>query len=270
MEERVNTEGKTRWTIENASLRASYKYWTPWKMFPEYERRLPKGFGFCYNGLPGDVFINSTHTSIDSLDPDDITEGTMRLRRQAMEQMAFLKAHVWGFENAYLTHVYDLGVRESRRIVGDYMLTVEDMTREREFDDAVAMAAYPPDLHDADAGDILISGKGLKDAAEGSSAASLPYNPGYQIPYRCLLAKSHDNLLVAGRCLSATFEAQAGARGMGPCSAMGQAAGTAAALAASSNNTPRSLDVRVLRAALVQDGVCLSRANEAEAVAPVS
>jgi len=59
-----------------------------------------------------------------------------------MEQMAFLKAHVWGFENAYLTHVYDLGVRESLRIAGDYTLTVEDMTSERTFDDTVAMAAY--------------------------------------------------------------------------------------------------------------------------------
>lgn len=266
MEERVNTEGKTPWTFENAPLRASHKYWTPWKMFPEYERVFAKQFGVYYHGTPGDVFVNSTHTAIDSLDPEDITEGTMRLRRQAMEQMTFLKAHVWGFEDAYLTHVYDLGVRESRRITGDYTLTVEDMKSERTFDDTVAMGAYPPDLHDAKAGDIFISGKGWSQDEEGSSALSnLPYNPGYEIPYRCLLASTHDNLLVAGRCLSASFEAQAGARGMGPCAAMGQAAGTAAALAAGAATTPKALDFGVLRAALQRDGVCLSRDGAAEA-----
>jgi FAD dependent oxidoreductase len=265
MEERVNTEKKTPWTFQNAPLRASHKYWTPWKMFPDYERRFAKQFGVYYHGTPGDVFINSTHTSINSLAPEDITEGTMRLRRQAMEQMAFLKAHVWGFEEAYLTHVYDLGVRESRRIRGDYTLTVDDMKSERAFDDTVAMGAYPPDLHDAKAGDILISGKGWSQEEDSPSAASnLPYNPGYQIPYRCLLASTHDNLLVAGRCLSATFEAQAGARGMGPCSAMGQAVGTAAALAAAEGTTPRRLDVTGLRAALLHDGACLGRAAKVE------
>jgi hypothetical protein len=97
--------------------------------------------------------------------------------------------------------------------------------------------------------------------------SNLPYNPGYQIPYRCLLAKTHDNLLVAGRSLSATFQAQAGARGMGPCAAMGQAVGTAAALAARGGGTPRSLAIGALRTALLEDGACLSRKSETESTA---
>lgn len=263
MEERVNIEKKTPWTFDNAPLRGSHKYWTPWKNFPEYSSRFPKQFGVYYHGTPGDIFVNCTHTAIDSLDPEDITEGTMLLRRQAMQYMTFFREHVWGFQNAYLTHVYDLGVRESRRIAGEYTLTVEDIKGERRFEDTVAMGAYPPDLHDAHAGDILISGKGWSQDEEPTSPANnLPYNPGYEIPYRSLLARTHDNLLVAGRCFSATFEAQAGARGMGPCAAMGQAVGTAAALSVAHKTTPKNLASASLRAALNEDGVLLTRSEE--------
>ena len=156
-----------------------------------------------------------------------------------------------------------LGVRESRRIQGDYRLTVEDMRTERDFPDTVAMGAYPPDLHDARAGDIVISGEGLDAGEQAHGGANLPYNPGYQIPYRSLLASTHCNLLVAGRCFSATFEAQAGARGMAPCAAMGQAAGTAAAMAAvRTGGDARALDIGALRAALEENGACLRRQGE--------
>jgi hypothetical protein len=256
MEERVNTEHKTPWTFENCPLRASHHYWTPWKDIPELAAKWPKQFGVYYHGTPGDVFINCTHTSIETLDPEDITAGTMRLRKQAMEFMEFFKKHIWGFENSYLTHVYDLGVRESRRVIGDYMLTVEDMKSEREFDDVVAMGAYPPDLHDAKRGDILIAGEGFGNAlteADIKRSNSLPYNPGYQIPYRCLMPSTHDNFLVAGRCISASFEAQAGTRGMGPCSVMGEAVGTAAAMAVGSGTTPKALDVADLQQKLLRN-----------------
>ena len=262
MEERINTEHKEPWKFLNAPLRGKPKYWTPWKVFPEIAQRFPKLFGVYYHGTPGDIFINCTHTAIDSLDPEDITAGTMRLRKQAMEVTQFLKEHVPGFENAYLTHVYDLGVRESRRLIGEYVFTVEDMISEREFDDVVGMGAYPPDLHDATGGDILIHGKGWGQASieeELPQEQELPYNSGYQIPYRSLLPQGLDNLLVAGRCISATFEAQSGTRGMGPCSAMGQAAGTAAALAVRTGTVPKKLDVSLLQKTLLKDGVLLGR-----------
>jgi len=222
--------------------------------------KWPKQFGIYYHGTPGDVFVNCTHTAIETLDPEDITAGVMRLRKQAMEFMTFFKEHIWGFENSYLTHVYDLGVRESRRVIGDYMLTVEDMKSERDFDDVVAMGAYPPDLHDAKRGDILIAGDGFGTALtedEIQRSNSLPYNPGYQIPYRCLMPSTQDNLLVAGRCISASFEAQAGTRGMGPCSAMGQAVGTAAAMAVNAGTTPRALSIKALQDTLLRDGAYL-------------
>jgi hypothetical protein len=233
--------------------------------------KWPKQFGVYYHGTPGDIFVNCTHTAIETLDPEDITAGTIRLRKQAMEFMAYFKENIWGFENAYLTHVYDLGVRESRRLVGDYMLSVDDMKSEREFDDVVALGAYPPDLHDAKRGDILIAGEGFGEAlteADIKRSNSLPYNPGYQIPYRCLMPASHDNLLVAGRCISASFEAQAGTRGMGPCSAMGEAVGTAAALAVRSNALPKSLDVATLQQQLLANGVYLGERFTSENAEP--
>jgi hypothetical protein len=76
MEERVNTEHKTPWTFENCPLRASHRYWTPWKDMPELAAKWPKQFGVYYHGTPGDVFVNCTHTAIETLDPEDITAGT--------------------------------------------------------------------------------------------------------------------------------------------------------------------------------------------------
>jgi hypothetical protein len=265
MEERINIEHKTPWTFDNCALRGSHKYWTPWKFFPEYAARFAKQFGVYYHGAPGDIFLNCTHTWLDSLEPADVTAGTMRLRKQVKEYMAFLKQHAPGFQDAYLSQVYDLGVRESRRIIGPYMLTVEDMRTEREFEDVVAMGAYPPDLHDAKGGEILISGEGFGDAAsdeELNRGKNLPYNPGYQIPYRSLMPNGFDNILVAGRCISATFEAQAGTRGMGPCSAMGQAVGTAAALATKQGGSVSSLDVAALQQTLVENRAYLGRRFE--------
>jgi hypothetical protein len=173
-----------------------------------------------------------------------------------MEVTQFLKEHVPGFENAYLTYVYDLGVRESRRVIGEYVLTLEDIVQERKFEDVVAMGAYPPDLHEATSGDIIIDGKGWSKAQK-KREEGFAFNPGYQIPYRCLIPKDIDNLLVVGRCISATFEAQSGTRGMGPCIATGQAAGTAAALSAKHGTTVRNLDIFLLQKTLIKDGVVL-------------
>lgn len=254
MQERINTEGKTPWTFDNAPLRGSHRYWTPWKVFPQYAERFPRQFGVYYHGVPGEIFLNCNHTPLDSLEPDAITRSTLRLREQADEILAFLRERAPGFAQAHLTHVYDLGVRESRRIVGDYTLTVEDLVTSRSFDDVVAMGAYPPDLHDAHGGEILIHGKGWSRV---HSETGIPVNPAYQIPLRSLLPQGIENLLVVGRCLSATFEAQSGARGMGPCAAMGQAGGTAAALAALRGLPVRALDVRAAQEALLQGGAYL-------------
>lgn len=259
MQEKINTEGKTPWTFENAPLRGSHRYWTPWKIFPEYAKKFPRQFGVYYHGVPGEIFLNCNHTALASLDPDDVTRSTIRLREQAVEILDFLRRHVAGFEGSVLTQVYDLGIRESRRVAGDYTLTLEDMVTRREFEDVVAMGAYPPDLHDAHGGEIVISAKGWSRV---HPETGIPNNPGYEIPWRCLLPRGVEDLLVAGRCLSATFEAQSGVRGMGPCCAMGQAAGTAAALAAQQDVSPRALDVRQVQDALLKEGAYLGRRFE--------
>ncbi len=256
MQERINTERKTPWTFENAPLRGSHKYWTPWKIFPEYAARFPRQFGVYYHGVPGEIFVNCNHTPLDSLEPDAITRSTVPLREQTDEILDFLRSRAPGFARAQLTQTYDLGIRESRRIVGEYVLTAEDMVTGREFEDVVAMGAYPPDLHDAHGGEILIHGKGWSRV---HPETGLPDNPGYQIPFRSLLPQGIENLLVVGRCLSASFEAQSGARGMGPCSAMGQAGGTAAALAARKGIPPRELPIRDLQGALIAGGAHLGR-----------
>ncbi len=259
MQEKINSEDKTPWTFENAPLRGSHRYWTPWKVFPDYARRFPRQFGVYYHGVPGEIFLNCNHTSLSSLDPDDITASTVRLRHQAVEILEFLRRHVPGFERVSLTQVYDLGIRESRRIAGEYTLTLEDMVTRREFEDVVAMGAYPPDLHDAHGGEIIISGKGWSSVHPDTG---IPNNPGYQVPLRALLPQGIENLLVTGRCISATFEAQSGARGMGPCCAMGQAAGAAAGLAAHQNIAPRALDIRDVQDALLMQGAYLGRRFE--------
>ncbi len=203
--------------------------------------------------------MNCTHTPLATLEPDDIAQSTARLHRQAVEILAFLTRHVPGFAQATLTQIYDLGIRESRRIVGDYTLSVEEMVTRHEFDDVVAMGAYPPDLHDAHGGEILIHSHGWSKV---HPETGIPNNPGYQIPLRSLLPQGIENLVVAGRCISATFEAQSGTRGMGPCGAMGQAAGTVAALAAKQDATPRSVEVRMVQEALLREGAYLGKRME--------
>lgn len=264
MQERINTEGKTPWTFENAPLRGSHKYWCPWKVFPEHFNRFARQFGVYYHGRPGEAFVNCTHTTLDSLEPDDIATSTARLYKQAADVLKFLADNVPGWQNATLTHVYDLGIRESRRIIGDYMLTVNDMTSLREFDDVVAMGAYPPDLHDAHKGDILINAKGwTAEEHDAGGTNNLPNNLGYQIPLGSLLPKGIANMLVAGRCISASFEAQAGTRGMGPCGATGQAAGTAAALAAARGANVRDIDIGTIQKTLLEGGAWLGERRSA-------
>ena len=132
-----------------------------------------------------------------------------------------------------------IGVRETRRLIGEYVLTEEDVVAGRQFEDAIACCAAPIEDHHAgkDVRWKYIKGDGY-----------------YQIPYRALLPRETDNLIVAGRCLSATHEAQASARNSAQCMAMGEAAGVAASLTLSENVQPRHLEPSHLRNALLDQG----------------
>jgi len=173
----------------------------------------------------GKAFLfNSTAISgVDPTIPGSVEQAFEVGKAQAYELVEAIREHP-AFRNAKIDTLFTkLGVREGRRVVGDYMLTGEDCMNVRKFDDMVAACAYDVDVHDPD---------GNKVHQEYMSI--LPSPGYYHIPYRCLMAKGLNNLLLSSRCISGTFEAHASYRVMSGVSAIGEAAGTAAALAVKS------------------------------------
>lgn len=191
---------------------------------------------------PDEVTVNMTRVvDIDPLDPDDLTRAEVEARAQVMELFAFFKRDVPGFANCRIAATAtQIGIRESRRIVGLYTLTRDDVLGARTFDDAVARSAYPIDIHNP--------------SGSGTTTQRLAPGAAYEIPYRCLVPERVDGLLVAGRCISTTHEAHASTRLTPTVMSLGQAAGTAAAIAARRGIQPREVDARELRAELVRDG----------------
>jgi len=193
----------------------------------------------------GEIHFNTTRVvKVDGTRGEDLTRAEVEARRQMVELIEFLKQKVSGFENAYLlVSGTQIGIRETRRIIGEYTLTGEDIVEARKFYDVIARGSYPIDIH--------------SPTGEGTVIKSLPSGMSYDIPYRCLVPKKIDNLLIAGRCVSSTHEAQAAIRVIPIVVAIGQAAGTAAALAAKLNVTPRELDVLLLQKTLREQGANL-------------
>jgi hypothetical protein len=203
---------------------------------------------FFISPYPDEVSVNMTRVvDIDPLDPDDLTRAEVAARAQVTQLVAFFRRRVPGFENARIAATASqIGIRESRRIVGAYTLTRDDVLHARTFDDAVARSAYPIDIHNP----------------SGSGTTTFRLQPGasYEIPYRCMVPAHVDGLLVAGRCISTTHEALASTRLTPTVMTLGQAAGTAAALCASEGIRPRDVPAAALRAELERDGVDLRRA----------
>jgi hypothetical protein len=159
---------------------------------------------------------------VDALDTRDLTRVEVESRKIIIDGLGFLRENMPGFQDAFLLETANqLGIRETRRITGEYTLTKEDILGNKRFDDAVA------------------------------DVQTLSFD----IPYRCLVPKKVEGLLVAGRCISATHEALGAVRNIPPCLITGQAAGTAAALAAKKNVSPRELSTSVLRETLRSQGV---------------
>ena len=203
---------------------------------------------FFISPYPDEVTVNMTRViDIDPLDPDDLTRAEIEARAKAMRLFAFFRVRVPGFAHARIAATAtQIGVRESRRIVGEYTLTREDILERRTFDDAIARSAYPIDIHNP--------------SGSGTTTHRLPPGTSYEIPYRCLVPQTVEDLLVAGRCISTTHEALASTRLTPTVMTFGQAAGTAAALSLAAGVTPRNVDVRALRERLIADGVDLRRA----------
>ncbi len=187
---------------------------------------------------PGEWWLNFSRIhGVDATESEQMTQAEIEGRRQVVHLLEFLRDYVPGFSAAYLLDTgAQVGVRETRRIMGEYVLTADDVFAARQFDDAIARVSFPIDIHDVTGGGGYFQGP--KDGAY------------YTIPYRCLVPRYVEQLLVAGRCISATHEAHGSLRVMPPCFATGQAAGTAAALALEMDVAPRHADVGLLRRTL--------------------
>jgi hypothetical protein len=185
---------------------------------------------FTVPGRPGEVAFNCPRIddATDSNNFQDRNRVQIEGKRRILRLTQFCRQYLLGFEHSYLVAIAPMiGVRESRRIVGEYVLTSQDFFEARKFEDAIARNNYPIDIHATD------KKGGLYFMKEGDY---------HEIPYRCLVPLEVDNLLVAGRCLSADFEAQGAVRIIPNCYAMGEAAGVASTMSLRQKITPRAFD----------------------------
>ena len=191
-----------------------------------------------------EVCLNATRTvNVDAVNAVSLTAGEISERRNIQKLVDGLRKNIPGFEKAYVSKTSSIGIRESRTVVGDYLISGDDVFNHRDFPDTVVRGAYPSDIHDPKGGRtqfIFIN--------DGSS---------YGIPYRCFLPKGIEGLLVAGRSISSTQKANGTVRLQGTVMAQGQAVGTAAALAVSKGVSPRNIDVEELRKDLLSQGAII-------------
>ncbi len=195
--------------------------------------------------------VQATHVyRYDATDTRKLTRATVEAREQVHEVFLPALRKVPGLENVRLSQTGpQIGVRESRRLEGQYRLELDDVLEGRRFDDAVTCAGFPLDVHEIDPEDPTPS---LPERARSAKVA------GYDIPYRCLVPRELDGLLFAGRCISGSHHAHASYRVTGVCMATGQAAGLAAARAAARSTSPREFDGKELHECLAQLGVRFS------------
>lgn len=185
----------------------------------------------------GELFLNATRiTDIDGTDMSEMSRAELLEREQVMKVFQSLKRCVRGFENAVLLNTSPLGIRESRNIIADYIITQQDVLEGRPFEDSVAFGAYPIDIHDPKGGATqfaFIKGGGY-----------------FSIPYRAMLPKGLLNVIAAGRCIGASHEAQGAVRIMGCVLAQGEAAGRAAAQCIREKALPRDISLKDLQSQL--------------------
>jgi hypothetical protein len=192
-----------------------------------------------------EVSVNSTRvTGVSGIDVWDLSYAEWQSRRQMRQIAAFLRRYVPGFEQSYVVQSgVNVGVRETRRTIGDYQLTAADVLEGRKFDDVIARCSYPIDIHNP--------------TGSGTILQRLPPGEAYDIPLRCLLPQGVECLVVAGRCISGTHEAHSSYRVMPTAMATGQAAGVCAALAARAGKAPRDLPAAHVQRELKRQGADL-------------
>ncbi len=189
----------------------------------------------------GQFAVNCTRLQgIDGTLVADLTRAEIETRRQAWAITEFMKSYIGGFENAYVLDTgVQVGIRETRHIIGDYTMVEEDVLSSRAFHDGIACGTFAIDIHPPEGEQQVFTGSGKCV---------------YEIPYRSLLPQGVDNVLVAGRCISATHNAFGSTRVMATSMGIGQGAGTAAALAVRHELGTRDVDVAEVRALLLAQG----------------
>src|SRR5262245_38589419 len=198
---------------------------------------------------------NPDGSAVSGIDARQLSYGEVEGRRQCWDVFQFIKGVTPGFEHAYIVEIApQIGIRETRRIAGEYQLTEKDILGCADFDDSIGVQGWPVEAHVK--GDVKF-------------VFAPPTSRGYnQIPYRIIVPQKIDNLFVVGRCASMSHEGQSSARVSGPCFIMGQAAGTAADLALAAKTSPREVDVRTLQRRLAADRANLGPTSVA--LAPAS
>ncbi len=220
-------------------------------------RRLLRFNGNSFRPGEVNILFMTPITGLDATDALQLSAAEMEGRRQAFLLSDFIRRHVPGFEKAYLlSTAAHVGVRETRRIIGEYYLTYDDVLAARQFKDVVALGGYFVDIHDPRGGPgaYLSPEKGVFSAQDQA----------YDIPYRCLLPLHTEQLLVAGRPISGSHEAHASYRVMATCMGTGQAAGTASAMAVRQGTGPRQVSVLELQRRLMEQGAYLRLAPPPE------
>ena len=188
--------------------------------------------------------VNTTQVNgVDMTRVEQIFKADLELREQMYLLEDFFHKHIPGYENCrVISSGTTTGVRETRRVIGDYVITAEEMAAGCRFDDVIVhRAEFIVDIHNP--------------AGSGQAEDHIQYCDPYDLPYRCFTPKGVENLYTAGRCISGTHRAHASHRVMSICMAMGEAVGTAAALCAAEGVTPRNLDVKKLQKSLTDKGI---------------
>ena len=197
-------------------------------------------------GVGEDVLhFNSTRVvKLDPTNPFDVSKAEVVARKQIHELIGFLKENSNAFtESALISVAVNIGVRESRKLKGVHILTGDELINCTRFEDSIALGNYDIDIH--------------SPTGTGTSHRYFKDGEFYTIPYRSLLPKEYDNLLVAGRSISATHEAQASVRIMPICCCLGEAAGTAIAIAHNTTKNVHTVDIKALQKKLTENGAVL-------------
>jgi len=235
----VNIKEFTEWWEKNPPIEP-YKYLPP--LMTEEPSIRKAGYLLAQYTKPEQkkLFISTMSIYKDGTKTKDLNEAEIEARKKVLSINKFLKENVPGFELSFIDGIApSIGVRETRRIIGDYILSVEDVMTGARFSDVIAKGAFPIDIHH-----------------EGQPTLSV-LDKDYDIPYRCLIPKNVENLLVGGRCISVEHQVSGTIRITGACMATGQAAGAAAALAALGKKTTREIKIGKLQELLVNQGCIL-------------